>query len=352
MAIYGNSVGGQGNVKQAENADTLDGKHASEFAIASDVEKLEMQVGDTSVSEQITSAIIPINTSLDNKLDKSGGVMTGNLTLYKSNAIAETLFAKDVTLSDDECNNGACISHGYNENNAAVLEFYGVTGDEPVILRNISDPYQVNDSANKRYVDSKVLEYLPLSGGSIDGDLSIGGNVYLSQTARLSAEQDISDEYGQSPLKIFTDQDTFEYTIGGGRIGGLTEQPSSDTDAVNKAYVDNAIANIDIPSGKSIISYTKPTEVPLENGAQYIIYGAEATSFTLTIGTSVGDNSVTYNLPTARSIIWFLWVQTADSGGSIIPTNGERGYIIFQGDCSKIKISTPSTQSYIVIKIS
>lgn len=43
----------------SSNADTLDGKHADEFATASDVEALQTKVGDASVSEQI-------NTALDN----------------------------------------------------------------------------------------------------------------------------------------------------------------------------------------------------------------------------------------------------------------------------------------------
>ena len=39
------------------DADTVDGKHASEFAIASDVETLNALVGDVSVSEQISTAV-------------------------------------------------------------------------------------------------------------------------------------------------------------------------------------------------------------------------------------------------------------------------------------------------------
>ena len=38
------------------NADTLDGKHASEFASATDVADLQTKVGYTSVSEQIAAA--------------------------------------------------------------------------------------------------------------------------------------------------------------------------------------------------------------------------------------------------------------------------------------------------------
>ena len=39
------------------NADTLDGKHASEFANATDVVDLKSKVGDASVSEQIENAL-------------------------------------------------------------------------------------------------------------------------------------------------------------------------------------------------------------------------------------------------------------------------------------------------------
>lgn len=44
-------------IKQAENADTLDGKHAEEFALSSDVNTLQQLVGDTPVASQITTAV-------------------------------------------------------------------------------------------------------------------------------------------------------------------------------------------------------------------------------------------------------------------------------------------------------
>lgn len=48
------------SIKQAENADTVDGKHASEFANASDVTALQTLVGDTAVSNQIAAATVAI----------------------------------------------------------------------------------------------------------------------------------------------------------------------------------------------------------------------------------------------------------------------------------------------------
>jgi hypothetical protein len=44
-------------IKQAENADTIDGKHADEFAATSDVNNLKTLVGDVAVSEQISDAV-------------------------------------------------------------------------------------------------------------------------------------------------------------------------------------------------------------------------------------------------------------------------------------------------------
>ena len=44
-------------IKQAENADTLDGMHAEDFAVASDVADLQILVGEESVSNQIAKAI-------------------------------------------------------------------------------------------------------------------------------------------------------------------------------------------------------------------------------------------------------------------------------------------------------
>ena len=51
-------------IKQAENSDTLDNKHASDFASAadmiaaqSDIGDLQIKVGDTDVSTQIDNAI-------------------------------------------------------------------------------------------------------------------------------------------------------------------------------------------------------------------------------------------------------------------------------------------------------
>ena len=48
---------------QAENANTLDGKTAEEFALTSDVESLQSQIGDQPVADQIINVVSNIDTS-------------------------------------------------------------------------------------------------------------------------------------------------------------------------------------------------------------------------------------------------------------------------------------------------
>ena len=48
---------------QAENANTLDGKTAEEFALTSDVESLQSQIGDQPVADQIINVVSKIDTS-------------------------------------------------------------------------------------------------------------------------------------------------------------------------------------------------------------------------------------------------------------------------------------------------
>lgn len=81
-------------VKQADNADTVDGKHAADFASATDmtaaqsnISNLQSKVGDTAVSSQINSAISAIDYPVDSVNGKTGAV---NLTASDVGALPST----------------------------------------------------------------------------------------------------------------------------------------------------------------------------------------------------------------------------------------------------------------------
>ena len=103
-------------VKQAGNADTLDGKHAAEFANAedldaaqSDIADLRAKVGDVAVSEQISSAItnkvdqvsgkgLSTNDYTTNDKDKLSSIATGaevNQNTFSNITIGNTTIFAD-----------------------------------------------------------------------------------------------------------------------------------------------------------------------------------------------------------------------------------------------------------------
>ena len=114
-------------------------------------------------------------------------------------------------------------------------------------------------------------------------------------------------------------------------------------------FVNNAIANIEIPTGKSIISYSNPLEVPLESGSQYIFYGSQAGTISITIGDYTWQTE-DIQLSSGSDVAWVLWMQTAAAQGSFIRTSGTRRAVELKGDFSKMKISS-TIPYWIVIKI-
>lgn len=70
------------------DADTLDGKHADEFASVADIEELENKIGDTTVIDQITEAI-STKSDIDHKHDISD-VISGSLPIANGGTGATT----------------------------------------------------------------------------------------------------------------------------------------------------------------------------------------------------------------------------------------------------------------------
>lgn len=73
--VWEDIMGGSSSGVGGGDADTLDGKHASEFAAASDVENLKSKIGDTPVSEQIAAAIGAINIPVTSVNGMTGDVV-------------------------------------------------------------------------------------------------------------------------------------------------------------------------------------------------------------------------------------------------------------------------------------
>ncbi len=112
-----------------------------------------------------------IRSLSENKLDSSGGVMTGNLNMNGKDIVgAADISAKQFTVvhpTDSDAGAWIAAEDPVTDSDGTpgkqVLTFYANFGDESAILRNVAEPEQPLDAANKGYVDTAIeaVEKLP-----------------------------------------------------------------------------------------------------------------------------------------------------------------------------------------------
>ena len=157
---------------------------------------------------------------------------------------------------------------------------------------------------------TELAGYLPLSGGSLTGGLTLPRNTKLNFIDGTSSIQYTSNwleiktyVQGESIVLTGTDYD-YQFNSSGlslnsKKITGLAT-PTEDTDAANKAYVDNAVADVQVPASianqfltstaattaTKTITGTKPN-----NGSIFFVLfqnGVTASSGTFTFNFSTG----------------------------------------------------------------
>jgi len=115
---------------------------------------------------------------------------------------------------------------------------------------NLGTPTNSSDAATKGYVDSAVSAYLPLSGGTMTGDIDMGGTSKITNLPTPVNNSDAATkEYVDSisvtetdPLSIHLDgsnSPTADINWGNNRITNLAT-PINASDAATKDYVDSA----------------------------------------------------------------------------------------------------------------
>lgn len=93
---------------------------------------------------------------LDKKLNLSGGIMSGDLTL----PIGKHLNADSIVLGNKDTDENVQLVVNANNNNIAI-EFSGSGNDQDVLLSMVKTPLNSNDAANKQYVDNTVANAVP-----------------------------------------------------------------------------------------------------------------------------------------------------------------------------------------------
>ena len=215
-------------------------------SLTSRVDKTETDI--TSLTSRVTtneSNISSINTEISNiKQDittvegdyvkKAGDTMTGNLTMGLNQIIMDT-------------------GHIAAGNNTLLFEGYPEIDVDGAKISMVADPVDVMDATNKKYVDDAVAnvkptgDYLPLTGGTMSGDINMGvNNSVRFGVANYALYQ--NEGTGHLVLTGNSNTDIVEMNnIGTVQFGNETtirniKTPKNNQDAVPKSYVDGQIS--------------------------------------------------------------------------------------------------------------
>ena len=186
------------------------------------------------INTEITNIKQDITTVEGDYVKKAGDTMTGNLTMGLNQIVMDT-------------------GHIVAGNNTLLFEGYPLIDVNGAKISMIADPVEGMDAANKEYVDNAVAgvkptgDYLPLTGGTMSGDINMGvNNSVRFGVANYALYQ--NEGTGHLVLTGNSNTDIVEMNnIGTLQFGNETtirniKTPTNKQDAVPKSYVDGQIS--------------------------------------------------------------------------------------------------------------
>ena len=205
----------------------------------SDIASLTNRVttNETSINKintEITNIKQDITTVEGDYVKKAGDTMTGNLTMGLNQIVMDT-------------------GHIVGGNNTLLFEGYPLIDVDGAKISMIADPVEGTDAANKEYVDNAVAgvkptgDYLPLTGGTMSGDINMGVNNSVRFGAANYALYQ-NEGTGHLVLTGNSNTDIVEMNnIGTLQFGNETriqnvKTPTNKGDAAPKSYVDGQIS--------------------------------------------------------------------------------------------------------------
>lgn len=186
------------------------------------------------INTEITNIKQDITTVEGNYVKKAGDTMTGNLTMGLNQIVMDT-------------------GHIVGGNNTLLFEGYPLIDVDGAKISMVANPAEAMDAANKEYVDNAVAgvkptgNYLPLTGGTMSGDINMGVNNSVRFGA---ANYALYQNKGTGHLVLTgnSNTDIVEMNnIGTVQFGNKTtiqniKTPTNNGDATPKSYVDGQIA--------------------------------------------------------------------------------------------------------------
>lgn len=186
------------------------------------------------INTEITNIKQDITTVEGDYVKKAGDTMTGNLTMGLNQIVMDT-------------------GHIVAGNNTLLFEGYPLIDVDGAKISMVADPAEAMDAANKEYVDNAVAgvkptgDYLPLTGGTMSGDINMGVNNSVRFGAANYALYQ-NEGTGHLVLTGNSNTDIVEMNnIGTVQFGNETtirnvKTPTNNGDATPKSYVDGQIS--------------------------------------------------------------------------------------------------------------
>ena len=186
------------------------------------------------INTEITNIKQDITTVEGDYVKKAGDTMTGNLTMGLNQIVMDT-------------------GHIVGGNNTLLFEGYPLIDVDGAKISMVADPAEAMDAANKEYVDNAVAgvkptgDYLPLTGGTMSGDINMGVNNSVRFGAANYALYQ-NEDTGHLVLTGNSNTDIVEMNnIGTVQFGNETtiqnvKTPKNNGDAAPKSYVDGQIS--------------------------------------------------------------------------------------------------------------
>lgn len=186
------------------------------------------------INTEITNIKQDITTVEGDYVKKAGDTMTGNLTMGLNQIVMDT-------------------GHIVAGNNTLLFEGYPLIDVDGAKISMVANPAEAMDAANKEYVDNAVAgvkptgDYLPLTGGTMSGDINMGVNNSVRFGAANYALYQKEDT-GHLVLTGNSNTDIVEMNnIGTVQFGNETriknvKTPTNNGDAAPKSYVDGQIS--------------------------------------------------------------------------------------------------------------
>ena len=213
------------------------------------------------INTEITNIKQDITTVEGDYVKKAGDTMTGNLTMGLNQIVMDT-------------------GHIVGGNNTLLFEGYPLIDVDGAKISMVANPAEAMDAANKEYVDNAVAgvkptgDYLPLTGGTMSGDINMG----VTNSVRFGAANYAlyqNEGTGHLVLTGNSKTDIVEMNnIGTLQFGNQTtiqnvKTPTNNGDAAPKSYVDGQISIAKNDVYEQIHNYLPLTGGTLTGGVRF-----------------------------------------------------------------------------------